>query len=254
MVSKKIYLFAHIFTIPIFLVIWELISELGYVNQILFPPPSSIFIAFIEMIKSGELVSDLSISLMRIFVGFLIGAFLGLIFGILTGRIEIIRYTLGQIIEIIRPIPAIAFLPVVILWFGVGELSKILLIAFGSFFPIWINAHDGVNSVEKSYIWAAKSLGAKSKTLLLEVILPAASPFIITGLRIGIGSAFTLLIVAEMAGAFAGIGFRIDVSHLVFRIDKMFVGIIILGILGTLTHKLFIFLARKVTPWYDTKQ
>ena len=252
MITKnKIYLFATIITIPLALIFWQILSSSNLINKTLFPSPVYVFLALVEMIKNGELIRDITISLIRIFSGFLIGSFLGIILGIMTGRILIVNKTIGQIIEIIRPIPAIAFLPLVILWFGVGEFSKILLIAFGSFFPVWINTHDGVGYVEKSYIWTAKSLGAKNFDILKEVVIPSATPFIISGLRIGIGSAFTLLVVAEMAGAFAGVGFRIDVSHLVFRTDKMLAGIVVLGILGAFFHKMFMILARKVAPWYE---
>lgn len=250
--NKKQLHFAALLTLPVMILLWEVVSRLFF-NKNIFPPPTIVFLAFIEMMKSGELINDTLISLFRAFVGFAISAVAGILCGVLTGRVLILRKTLGQVIELIRPIPAIAFLPLFILWFGIGEESKILLIAYGCFFPIWINTHVGVSNVEKTYIWAAKSLGADKKSLLIDVIIPSATPFILTGLRTSIGIAFILLVVAEMAGAFAGLGFRISISHLVFRTDKMLVGIIMLGVLGAASHKLFIKFANKVVPWYETK-
>ena len=249
--SKKLHL-TTLLTILVMLLFWEVLSTLTF-NKNIFPPPTRVFLAFLEMLKNGELINDVLISMFRVVIGFTISAVAGILCGILTGSVLILRKTLGQIIELIRPIPAIAFLPLFILWFGIGEESKILLIAYGSFFPIWVNTHVGVADVEKTYIWAAKSLGADKKSILLNVVIPYAIPFILTGLRISIGIAFILLVVAEMAGAFSGLGFRISISHLVFRVDKMFVGVIMLGVLGAASNKLFIKFSNKMVPWYETK-
>ena len=250
--KKQICLKATLLTIPVMSILWEISSRTIF-DENLFPPPSLVLFAFIQMIRNGELIRDISVSLLRALIGFAMSAILGIICGILTANFAVMRKTLGQIIELLRPVPAIAFLPLFVLWLGIGELSKIIIIAYGCFFPVWISTHIGIMDVEKSYIWAARSLGAKSNNIFGEIILPAAAPFILIGLRTSIGAAFILLIVAEMAGAFSGLGYRISVSHLAFRADKMLAAMIALGIFGALAHKMFIILSNKVTPWYETK-
>jgi len=202
------------------------------------------------MIKSGELLSDILISVQRALIGFFIGSITGILVGILTGRIKVLKQTIGQLIQLFRPIPSIAFVPLAIIWFGLGESSKYFLIFWGVFFPVWVNTHIGVTNIETRLIWAAKSLGTGDKKILYEIILPASTPFIIAGTRIGIGVAFVCLVAAEMAGAFGGIGFRIEVSHMVFRVDKMMAGIVTLGVLGATADWLFVKVINKFLPWH----
>ncbi len=242
-----------ILTVPIFLFCWEVISRSGLFNINLFPPPSTVLQAFITMLMSGELIRDILVSLQRVFVGFAIGSFLGIFLGILTGRIKLLERTLGQLIQLFRPIPAIAFVPLAIVWFGLGESSKYFLITWGVFFPMWMNTYLGVSNVDVTLIWAAKSLGATDRKILYEVVLPYAVPFIIAGARVGIAIAFICLVAAEMAGAFGGIGYRISASHLVFRVDKMMVGLAMLAILGAGADALFSKLAARIIPWYEVR-
>jgi NitT/TauT family transport system permease protein/sulfonate transport system permease protein len=129
-------------------------------------------------------------------------------------------------------------------------MSKYFLVFWGVFFPVWINAHLGVASVEQRYLWAASSLGAKDWRLMWEVVLPASLPLIIAGMRVGIGLAFLNLVAAEMSGASAGLGYRVSASHLVFRSDKMIAALVALGVLGAASDGAFRFLAGKVAPWY----
>jgi ABC-type nitrate/sulfonate/bicarbonate transport system permease component len=241
-------------TIPVFLLFWEMFCRLEIFNIHLFPPPSRVFVTFFLMLKSGEMVIDIGMSLQRAIIGYIFGSLLGMIAGILTGRIKMFRITIGQIIQLFRPIPSIAFVPLAILWFGLGEMSKYFLVFWGVFFPVWINTHLGVLDVEKTYIWAAQSLGADKKHVLYEVIIPGALPFIIAGMRIGIAVAFVNLVAAEMAGAFEGVGFRISASHLVFRVDKMFASIIALGALGAGSDRFFSWAVKKAFPWYGATQ
>jgi len=129
-------------------------------------------------------------------------------------------------------------------------MSKYFLVFWGVFFPVWVNSHLGVASVEQRYLWAARSLGAKDWRLIWEVVLPASLPFIIAGMRVGIGLAFLNLVAAEMSGASAGLGYRVSASHLVFRSDKMIAALVTLGILGAISDGAFRYLAGKVAPWY----
>jgi ABC-type nitrate/sulfonate/bicarbonate transport system permease component len=222
-----------------FLILWEGISSLNLYHTVFFPPPTVIVKAFYSMIQSGELLSDILVSLQRALIGFFVGSLFGAIVGVLTGRLRFFDYTIGQLARGFRPIPTIALVPLAIVWFGLGELSKYILVIWGVFFPVWINTHLGASQVERSMIWAAKSLGADKYKMLYEIILPSSLPFVIAGMRTGMATAFFVLVAAEMTGAFGGIGYRVFASHLVFRVDKMMVAIAMLGIIGALTDLLF---------------
>lgn len=247
-------LFSFVIILIVILSLWQFVSATDIINPGLFPPPTEVLAAFIDMARSGQLVSDILISLSRILVGFVFGAVCGIAVGLLTGRIAFLADSLGQLIQILRPIPAIAMVPITLVWFGIGELSKYFLVYWGVFFPIWLNTHLGASNVEQKYIWAAQSLGASRKQLFYKIIFPASLPMIIAGMRTGIAIAFVCLVAAEMIGAFGGIGYRIFASHMVFRVDRMMVGIMVLGILGAVTDRAFAFLAGRVFPWYNIQR
>jgi NitT/TauT family transport system permease protein len=232
------------------MVAWEAVSRSGLYNIHLFPPPSRVALALGEMLSEGTLLIDLLFSIKRVLVGFLLGSFMGVFAGILTGRGRLFERTFGQLIQLFRPIPVIAFVSLTIVWFGIGELSKYFLILWGVFFPVWLNTHVGISRVEVSYIRVAQSLGADKKRILKEVILPAAIPYIFTGMRISIAVAYICLVVAEMTGASEGLGYRISVTHLVFRIDKMIGILVVLGALGALSDSFFVSFRNKLLPWY----
>ncbi len=228
---------------------WELIARIGHFNTSLYPCPSQLFLTFLAMLKLHQLSADIAASFQRVALGYAIGTTLGIIIGCLTGRIHFFSVTLGRIINLFRPIPAIAFISLTIVWFGLGETPKIFLIAWAAFFPIWINTHLGVGHVDQVYIWAAKSMGAKNKDVLFEVVLPSATPFIIAGARLSISVAFTVLVAAEMTGASAGVGYRISEADADFRVDKMMVDLVVLGLLGASADAIFTKLTSLLFPW-----
>lgn len=236
------------------LVLWQGLSVLPTHDPRLIPGPVAVVRAAETMARSGELASDVARSLARVAIGFAIGGGLAIIVAMLTGRSRWFADTLGSVVQLFRPIPVIAFVPFAIIWFGLGEASKYFLIAWGAFFPVWLNAHIGIANVDVTYIRVARSLGASRQTILREVVIPHALPFIVAGARIGIAIAFVCLVAAEMTGAFGGIGYRISTSHLVFRVDKMIVGLIVLGILGAATDAGLAWIARILMPWLRTAQ
>lgn len=236
-------------TVPLLLLTWEALSATGVINSKLIPPPTRVMVTALEMIRTGELLGDVSASLWRWSLGFFYASVLGILTGLLTGRIPIFRATLQQVIQLLRPVPAISFVPLAIVWFGIGEAAKYFLVAWGAFFPIWLNTHVGAANVDRYYLWAAESLGASKMRMVATVILPAALPFIFAGLRTGIAVGFICLVAAEMAGAYEGLGFRVIASHLVFRVDKMFVALCVLGLLGALTDRLFSGAFLRLFPW-----
>lgn len=254
--SKKVKLnvkyrnkITNAFSILLFLIIWEGFSRLSALSISLFPPPTWVIQELIRMIQSGMWGSDVLISLQRVISGFLLGSAIGITVGLMTGRIEVVRALLEPVIQLLRPIPSIAWVSISIFWFGLGEGAKLFLISYGVFFHVWLNTHVGVTTVDPVLIRAARSLGAKGKQLFFEVILPSSLPFIVAGLRIGVAVAFIVLVAAELTGASAGIGFRISHSREIWRADRMMVGLMTLGVLGGLSDMIFSQISKRVVFW-----
>src|SRR3989338_5242121 len=239
------------FILPIvaLIALWEFVSRSGFVNPALFPPPSQVAVALWEMITSGTLFSDLRDSLWRLLAGLFFGSAIGVLFGLLTGRIKSFAIALSPIIQILRPLPPVAIIPLVIVWFGIDDGAKIFSIAFAVFFPVWINTHIGAQQIPQAFLWGAKLLTNSLAKIFREVVFPAALPFTIAGIRTGIAVAFIMVFVAELAGASSGLGYRISITHLVYRIDEMIAALIMLGALGAIADQLFVFGTRKLFPW-----
>lgn len=230
-------------------VIWSLFANSGFINQNLFPTPGQVWRAAIDLYQDGVLISDLKISLSRAAVGFSIGASLGILLGLLTARVKIVSIALEPFLNLLRPIPAIALVPVAIVWFGIGEGSKYFVISYTVFLAVWLNTHAGASNVASTYIRAARSLGASRVREFFEVIIPASAPMIFVGLRLGAALAFLSLVAAELSGASAGIGFRLQDARQFIRTDRMFVGLIQLGILGALLDAAFAYTGRRLVHW-----
>ncbi len=236
-------------SIIVFLIAWEVLARQGFVHISLFPPPTTVLFAINEMMLSGELVRDFQASVGRVILGFVFGGIAGVVFGLLTGRVQAINNYLTPLVQIFRPLPPVAIIPLVIVWFGIGELSKVFSIAFAVFFPVWINSHIGAKEVPQVFIWGARTLGIKGWHIISKVIFPGALPFIIAGLRSGVAIAFVMVFVSELAGASSGIGYQISVSHLAYRIDRMIGALFILGFMGAVSDFLLIKLTQIFFPW-----
>jgi NitT/TauT family transport system permease protein len=181
---------------------------------------------------SGELITDAIGSMYRVIVGFLVGAGLALPIGLSMGASRIAYAWLNPLFQLLRPIPPIAYIPLAILWFGLGNPPAIFLIALGAFFPVLMNTIAGVRQVDGIYLRAARNLGAGRLTMFVRVILPAATPYILAGARIGIGTAFIVVIVSEMIAVNSGLGFRILEAREFMWSDKIIAGMFTIGLLG----------------------
>ena len=235
-----------------FFVLWEVVSRIELFEPTLFPPPTQVLVTFVKMLFSGVLVRDSLISASRATVGYFAGSITGISLGLLMGRSTVFRNILFPIFQMLRPIPPITYVPFAILWFGIGEISKYLLVSVAVFFIVWMNSYLGALRVDNTYVWAAKSLGATRKTLLTNIIFPAALPMIIAGLRNAVALAFYSLVAAELSGAFSGIAFRIELSHRYLQVDRMMACMVILGIMSATADWLFRRTLRKWAPWYET--
>jgi ABC-type nitrate/sulfonate/bicarbonate transport system permease component len=214
------------------LVVWEGVVRLRVVDAIYLPPPSQVFVGFYELIISGELWTHVRASMTRVFSGYLLAALLGIGLGLLLGWFRSLAAFFEPLIELFRPISAIALIPLAILWFGIGETSKIFLIMYGTFFPILLNTIAGVRNTERVFIRAARTLGAGRARILLTVVIPSAVPFIYTGLRISMGIAMIVIISSEMVAADNGLGWFILDSERVYKTDLMVAGIITISVLS----------------------
>ena len=231
------------------LAVWEAISDAGWVSPIVLPSPSQVLLRWIAYAKpvepydpaqgswlgwafSGELPHDAVASLIRVAGGFALGAALALPLGLLMGASRIVHELMNPIVQILRPIPPIAYIPLAILWFGLGNPPAFFLISLGAFFPVLMNTIAGVRSVDAIYLRAARNLGAAQTTLFWRIMVPAAMPYILAGLRIGIGVAFIVVIVAEMIAVNSGLGYRILEAREYFWSDKVIAGMISIGIAG----------------------
>ncbi|ABQ34722.1 ABC transporter permease [Bradyrhizobium sp. BTAi1] len=229
--------------------VWQLASSIAIVNPVLFPSPAKVLLAAIDMFRSGVLLKDLLVSLRRAAAGFVVGASLGVTLGLLTSRVRLFSIGLSPLFNLLRPIPAIALVPIAVVWFGIGEESKYFVIAYTVFLAVWLNTHHGMEHVPDTYIRAARSLGASRSLEFLQVVVPASAPHIFAGLRFGAALAFLSLVAAELTGASSGIGYRLDEARQYILVDRMFVGLIELGVLGATLDTLFVWLGRRLIHW-----
>ncbi|MWB78653.1 ABC transporter permease subunit [Pseudooceanicola sp. 216_PA32_1] len=229
--------------------LWSLVGLSGVVKEAIFPAPWSVWSATVEMWRNGTLQTDLAKSLGRAAVGFGIGATLGVMMGLLTGRVAVVRTLLNPFLNLLRPIPAIALVPVAIVWFGIGEGSKYFVVSYTVFLTVWFNTHHGMQYVPETYLRAARTLGASKLREFATVVLPAAAPHIFAGIRLGVALAFLSLVAAELSGASSGIGFRLQEARQYVRTDRMFSLLIILGILGALADLVVHWIGKKLVHW-----
>lgn len=231
------------------LAIWAAVGLIGWFPESIFPAPWSVWSATLEMARSGVLWTDLSVSLSRAAVGFTIGAVLGVGLGLMTGRVALVRTLLHPFLNLLRPIPAIALVPVAIVWFGIGEGSKYFVISYTVFLAVWFNTHHGMQYVPETYLRAARSLGASKLREFTQVVVPAAAPHIFAGIRLGVALAFLSLVAAELSGASSGIGFRLQEARQFIRTDRMFSLLIILGLLGAIIDMIVHRIGQKLVHW-----
>jgi ABC-type nitrate/sulfonate/bicarbonate transport system permease component len=232
------------------LAVWALIcygnARLGYMNPVLLPTPWAVAEVGVASARSGELAWHVLTSLTRVAEGFGLAALAALALGILAGLCVPLRHMLEPVIEFVRPIPPLAFLPMFLVWFGLGEASKVAFIGYTTFFPMFIAVAASVLTVDVMLLRAAASLGASRADLIRRVILPAALPGIIVALRVGFGLALFVIVGAEFMGADAGLGHLIMEGRTFFNPAQIVMGALVLGILGSLINALLLLAERRL--------
>ncbi|MBK4205422.1 ABC transporter permease [Bacillus subtilis] len=236
----------------VIIAIWQIIGGLGVVSATVLPTPVAIVLTFKELILSGELFGHLQISIYRAALGFLLGAGLGLIIGILAGFSKRTELYLDPSLQMLRTVPHLAVTPLFILWFGFDEVSKILLIALGAFFPVYINTFNGIRGVDAKLFEVARVLEFKWYQQISKVILPASLPNILLGIRLSLGIAWLGLVVAELMGSSSGVGYMIMDARQFSQTNKVFAGIIIFAVVGKLTDSFVRLLERKLLKWRNS--
>jgi ABC-type nitrate/sulfonate/bicarbonate transport system permease component len=224
-------------SVVLFLAVWELVGNVyQWINPLFMSAPSLILKAAIELFRSGEIWNDLYVSGVEFFWGFILSVVVGIPFGIAVGWYKRAAYIFDPFVNAMNATPRVALLPLIIIWLGIGILSKVGIIFLGSVFPLMINTRDGVKTTPVNLLNAAKSFGASQWQIFGSVVLPSTLPFILTGLRLAVGRALIGVFVGELYAATAGIGFMVTVAGATFQTDKVFVGIlifIIVGLVGT---------------------
>ncbi|GGG26069.1 ABC transporter permease [Paenibacillus abyssi] len=241
--------YAPVIGIAGLLLLWEIVCRLGWVAPLYLPAPTAILAAGWEMLTKGELLQNLGASLYRIVLGYLLGASVGIIVGLLLGFSRWADAIGSPILYSLYPIPKIALLPLIVLWLGIGELPKVTIIALGVFFPVVINTFSGVKNVDSVLIKAAVSFGSNHFNVIRKVILPGALPVIFAGLKLAAGTSLLLLVAAEMIAAQHGIGSMILHYGNLMITTKLMVGILVLSMLGLLLNRGLQWLENKLLPW-----
>ncbi len=247
--SRIVSIIATVF----FVALWALVTEMGWVKPLFLPAPSAVIERFGDLVVNGfsgvSLGQHLTASLGRVFGAFFLAVVTAVPIGILIGSNVWIRGIFDPLIEFYRPLPPLAYLPLVIIWLGIDETSKVTLIYLAMFAPIALSARAGVNSARSEQIQAAYSMGASKTQVLYHVIIKSAMPEILTGLRIGIGFGWTTLVASEMVAAEAGIGFMVLNAAEFLVTDVVIAGIIIIGVIAYAFDLFMRYLEKKLVPW-----
>jgi ABC-type nitrate/sulfonate/bicarbonate transport system permease component len=231
------------------LILWELAARFGFIDTRFFPAPSSILALLVEMLRSGELITDTLASLRRLFWGTLIGGIPALILGVVMGLNRPIRAIFDPLIAATYPIPKSSIVPLALLVFGLGEPSKIFMVAIGVFFPVAINATTGVLEINKIYLDVGRNYKANRWNTFWTIALPGALPVIMTGFKLGVGIGLILIAVAEMVGAKSGLGHLIWSAWETFAVEQMYVGLFMIALIGFALTFLLNELERFIIPW-----
>ncbi len=241
--------YIQLLSIIALIIVWYYASSTVKGNYSVIPAINEIYLAGKDAINRGFFIDDLVMSCKRVYPGLFYGSIIGVFIGIITGRSRFLYKSFGTYFHIWRALPAVALVPVIIQFFGVSEFAKIFMIALGVFFPVWISTHEGASQLPETYKELSENLKLSKFRFNIKIVIPFSLSYSIGGLRTGIALSFIMLFVAEWIGASEGIGYRISYSHIIDKMDLMFLGLIELGLLAFLTDALFKIFVSKVFPW-----
>ncbi|MBU5467141.1 aliphatic sulfonate ABC transporter permease SsuC [Virgibacillus sp. MSJ-26] len=231
------------------LILWQLFSWVGIIPDRILPAPSAVFQAGISLMITGELFTHLSASLWRALIGFLIGGGIGFLLGLFNGIFRFSELLFDTSVQMLRNIPHLALIPLVILWFGIDEMSKIFLVALGVLFPVYLNTYHGIKSVDKGLIEMGRAYGLKGKSLFFHVVFPSAMSSILVGIRYALGVMWLTLIVAETISTHAGIGYMAMNARDFMQMDIIVLSIVLYALLGKISDIIAKYFEERYLRW-----
>jgi len=240
-------------SIVLVVVLWEVIVRWRGIAPIFLPAPSSIAVYLWRMIADGSMEYHLGVTLLRIFAGFFVAAVAGIALGLLMGMSRIVARVADIWIATLYPLPKISLIPLLIIWLGTGESYRIVISAITAFFPIVMSTYVGIRQVDRGLIKAAQDLGANTRQIQFQVVVPAAMPSILNGLQLGMGVAIILIVAAEMIGGSSqsGMGYLLISAGQVMETERVFAALVVLAVMGAVIIKLQQWSDRKIAPWID---
>jgi ABC-type nitrate/sulfonate/bicarbonate transport system permease component len=238
-------------SVVLFITFWEVIVRARGIPPIFLPAPSTIAVYLWRMLADGSMEYHLSVTLLRIFAGFIMAAVTGITLGLLMGMSRIVARVADMWIAALYPLPKISLIPLLIIWLGTGESYRIVISAITAFFPIVISTYAGIRQVDRGLIKAAKDLGAGSRQIQLKIVIPAAMPSILSGLQLGMGVTIILIVAAEMIGGSSqsGMGYLLINAGQVMETEKVFASLVVLAVMGAVIIKLQQWIDRRIAPW-----
>ncbi|MGY5765050.1 ABC transporter permease [Brachybacterium sp. DNPG3] len=246
---STLVLVLNVVTIVLGLAVWWLLSLTGL--QI--PSPFEVLAAGVELARKGVLLEDVVASLRRVLIGFVLGSALAIPVGFLMGWYSWARGLLEPWVQFFRTIPPLAIIPLAIVLMGIGEQPKIFVIFLGAFLSCVISTFQGVVQVDRTLINAARVLGAKDATIFARVVVPASTPFILVGMRVGLGAAWATVVAAELIAAQQGLGYRMQQAQIYYDLPTIFVGILIIGIFGLVMDRTLLVIEKRLTSWQERR-
>ena len=233
----------------IIIIVWELVCHFDFVQVYNMPAPEVIAQDAWSKIADGVLWKHISVSFLRVLEGFLIALVCALLLGILIGLSKTAERITELTLQILKPIPPIAWIPLAILWFGIGEPSKLYIIFYGAFFPILINTVDGIHNIDKKYLELGRVYEVERIKLVRKVVLPGALPQILTGIRVGLGNAWVCVVAAEMIAATKGVGYMLSNGRSMSRADDVILAMLLIGIVGKIMDDVLKIISKKLMKW-----
>ena len=237
----------------VFLLLWEVLARSGVISRLFFPAPTAIGAAFMRRVADGSLLENTGISLYRLLAGVLLGGFSGAIAGLLLGWSALVRMVAEPFVAAVHPLPKIALLPLVLIIFGIGEESKIFLVALAAFFPMLINAMVGVQQIEGIYWEVALTYGARGPAMLRRVLLPGSMPYLLAGFRLALNAALVVTVAVEQLTAQRGLGASIWLAWQTLHTEELYATLLLIASLGVFANWLCTLLARHLIPWQPEK-
>jgi len=233
----------------VLIAIWQGASSAGILNPVTLPSPATILETFVTLVKKGTLQKNLLISSQRVLTGYAISAVSAIVLGILIGLSSHFKRMTDLIIQILKPIPPISWIPLVILWFGIGEESKVFLIFIGGFFTILVNVVDGIRRIDVKLVELSGAMVIPRLKYIFQVVIPYAAPNIFTGLRVGLGQSWMCVVAAELVASSTGLGYMIMYARQFGQTDVVIVGMLMIGIIGKIMDSVLMFVEKKVIRW-----